>query len=70
MGKHQSDRIQVIRGETPDRAVGSLGHLGYLTQVGEKTNEQGMWLAGSGPVEKDLLCAIMTITAGVDWASL
>jgi hypothetical protein len=29
-GKCQSDRNQVIRGGTPDRAVGSLGHLGYL----------------------------------------
>ena len=29
MGKHQSDRMQVMK--TPDRAVGSLGHLGYLT---------------------------------------
>ena len=30
-GKCQSDRSQVIGGGTPDRAVGSLGHLGYLT---------------------------------------
>ena len=27
----QSDRSQVIGGETPDRAVGSPGHLGHLT---------------------------------------
>ena len=30
-GKCQSDRSQVIGGKTPDRAVDSLGHLGYLT---------------------------------------
>ena len=29
-----------------------------------------LWLADYGPVEKAVLCAIMTITTGVDWGSL
>ena len=61
MGKHQSGRSQVIGGGTPDRAVGSLGHLGYLTAL-------------AGLAEKAVLCAItaryMAITAGVGWGSL